>query len=107
MRSAFRQADIDHVIVGGGLDLDARAEMVREIFQSSDRATIHLKNEMPGPEGFLPFVKAVLLGSTITSPKNRLRRSCGRGTQTLTRTADWCSVAAARFIEPSTGDLAL
>jgi hypothetical protein len=62
VRSAFRQADIDHVIVGGGLDLDARAEMVREIFQSSDRATIHMKDQMSGPEGFLPFVKAVLLG---------------------------------------------
>jgi hypothetical protein len=69
VRSAFRQADIDHVIVGGGLDLDARAEMVREIFQSSDRATIHLKDQMSGPEGFLPFVKAVLLGLDDYEPQ--------------------------------------
>lgn len=47
--SAFRQADIDHVIIGGGLDVEARAEMVRTIFQSSDRATIHMKDQMSGP----------------------------------------------------------
>lgn len=59
---AFRQADIDHVIIGGGLDLEARAAMVREVFQSSDRATVHMKDQMSGPEGFLPFVRAVLGG---------------------------------------------
>jgi hypothetical protein len=34
--------------------------MVRAVFQSSDRATVHMKDQMSGPEGFLPFVKAVL-----------------------------------------------
>jgi hypothetical protein len=58
--SALRQADIDHVIIGGGLDLEARAAVVRQVFQSSDRATVHMKDQMSGPEGFLPFVKAVL-----------------------------------------------
>jgi hypothetical protein len=48
---AFRQADIDRVIIGGGLDLEARAAMVREVFQSSDRATVHMKDQMSGPEG--------------------------------------------------------
>lgn len=62
VRSALAQADIDHVIVGGGLDLETRAEIVREVFQSSDRATVHLKDQMSGPEGLLPFVKAVLSG---------------------------------------------
>jgi hypothetical protein len=59
---AFRQADIDHVIVGGGLDLEVRVGMVREVFRSSDRATVHMKDQMSGPEGFLPFVRAVLAG---------------------------------------------
>ena len=59
---AFHQADIDHVIIGGGLDLEARATMVREVFQSSDRATVHMKDQMSGPEGFLPFVRAMLAG---------------------------------------------
>ncbi len=59
---AFRRADIDHVIIGGGLDLEARAAMVRTVFQSSDRATVHMKDQMSGPEGFLPFARAVLAG---------------------------------------------
>jgi hypothetical protein len=66
--SAFRQADIDHVIIGGGLDLEARAAMVRLVFQSSDRATVHMKDQMSGPEGFLPFVKAVLGGLSSYEP---------------------------------------
>lgn len=60
--AAFGKADIDHVIIGGGLDLDARAAMVRKVFQSSDRATVHMKDQMSGPEGFLPFAKVVLDG---------------------------------------------
>jgi hypothetical protein len=59
---AFRRAGIDHVIIGGGLDLEARAAMVREVFQASDRATVHMKDQMSGPEGFLPFARAVLAG---------------------------------------------
>lgn len=62
VRQAFRQADIDHVIIGGGLDLDTRAAMAREVFQSSDKATVHMKDQMSGPEGFLPFARAVLAG---------------------------------------------
>jgi hypothetical protein len=67
--SAFRQAGIDHVIIGGGLDLEARAAMVRAVFQSSDRATVHMKDQMSGPEGFLPFVRAVLAGLTGYEPR--------------------------------------
>ena len=66
---AFRQADIDHVIIGGGLDLEARAAMVRVIFQASDRATVHMKDQMSGPEGFLPFVRAVLTGLAGYEPR--------------------------------------
>ena len=66
--SALRQADIDHVIIGGGLDVEARAAMVRTVFQSSDRATVHMKDQLSGPEGFLPFVKAVLGGFSSYQP---------------------------------------
>jgi hypothetical protein len=62
VRAAFAQADIDHVIMSGGLDLETRLAVVREVFQSSDRATVHLKDQMSGPEGFLPFVRSVLTG---------------------------------------------
>ena len=66
---AFGRADIDHVIIGGGLDLEARAAMVREVFQSSDRATVHMKDQMSGPEGFLPFARAVLGGLAAYEPR--------------------------------------
>jgi hypothetical protein len=66
--AAFRKADIDHVIIGGGLDLEARAAMVRKVFQSSDRATVHMKDQRSGPEGFLPFAKAVLGGLSSYEP---------------------------------------
>ena len=66
--SALRQADIDHVSIGGGLDLEARAAMVRQVFQSSDRATVHMKDQISGPEGFLPLVKAVLGGLSSYEP---------------------------------------
>ncbi len=65
---ALRQAEIDNVIIGGGLDLEARAAMVREVFRSSDRATVHMKDQMSGPEGFLPFTKAVLGGLSSYEP---------------------------------------
>jgi hypothetical protein len=41
VRSAFAQADIDHVIMGAGLDLEVRLEIVREVFRASDRTTVH------------------------------------------------------------------
>jgi len=59
---AFRQADIDHVVIGGGLDPEDRAAIARQVFRSSDRATVHMKDQMSGPEGLLPFVRAVLAG---------------------------------------------
>jgi hypothetical protein len=73
VRSAFGQGDIDHVIVGGGIDLETRLEMVREVFQSSDRATVHMKDQMSGPEGFLPFVRSVLLGLDEYAPQESPR----------------------------------
>jgi hypothetical protein len=73
VRSAFGQGDIDHVIVGGGIDLETRLEMVREVFQSSDRATVHMKDQMSGPEGFLPFVRSMLLGLDDYEPQKSPR----------------------------------
>jgi hypothetical protein len=69
VRSAFAHADVDHVIVGGGIDLETRLAMVREVFQSSDRATVHLKDHLSDPEGFLPFVRSVLAGLDDYEPR--------------------------------------
>ena len=62
VRSAFAEADIDHVIMGAGLDLEARLEIVREIFLASETTTVHMKDVASGPDGFLPFVRSVLAG---------------------------------------------
>jgi hypothetical protein len=62
VRLAFEQAEIRHVIMGAGLDIDVRLEIVRTIFQLSETTTVHMKDFASGPEGFLPFVRAVLTG---------------------------------------------
>jgi len=53
---------LDHVFMGAGIDLDLRLDIVREVFKFSDTTTVHLKDSASGPQGFLPFVKAVLEG---------------------------------------------
>jgi hypothetical protein len=61
VRSAFDAGAVDHVIIGGGLDLDVRIDVVREVFQTSHSTTVHL-NSPSGPASFLPFVRAVISG---------------------------------------------
>ncbi len=55
------RADLDHVILGGGLDLDARLLIIRRVFETSDSTTVHM-NSPSGPESYLPFVRSVLRG---------------------------------------------
>jgi hypothetical protein len=62
VRSAFSRAKIDHVIMGAGIDLETRLQIIREIFQTSDTTTVHMKDRATGPEGFLPFIRSVLRG---------------------------------------------
>jgi hypothetical protein len=64
VRSTLARTNIDHVIMGGGIPLETRLEMVRVIFQASDTANVHMKSHIPRSEGFLPFVQAVLRGLT-------------------------------------------
>ncbi len=45
-----------------GLALADRLAAVTAVFSASDRATVHMKEHMSGPEGFVPFVRAVLRG---------------------------------------------
>jgi hypothetical protein len=47
--------------------------MVGEVFQSSDLATVHMKDHMSGPEGFPPFVRSVLLGLNEYEPQESPR----------------------------------
>lgn len=69
LRAALARDDIDHVVIGGGLDLATRLDMVRAAFESSDRATVHMKDHRSGPEGFVPFVRSVLAGLATYQPR--------------------------------------
>lgn len=62
VRDAFAHADIDRVIMGAGIDLETRLEIVREVFLSSAKTTIHMKDHVSGPQNFLPFVESLLRG---------------------------------------------
>ncbi|MFC9996630.1 hypothetical protein [Nocardia sp. NPDC127526] len=62
LREVLARTGLDHVVMGAGLELEQRLGIVREIFESSDRTTVHLKDWSSGPEGFLPFARAVIRG---------------------------------------------
>ena len=64
VRSTLARTNIDHVFMGGGMPSEPRLqmEMVQAIFQSSDTTTVHMMDPSSGPQGFVPFVRAVLRG---------------------------------------------
>lgn len=62
VRSTFAQTEVDHVFMGAGIELEKRLEIVAEVFRLSNTTTVHLKDSASGPQGFLPFVQAVLAG---------------------------------------------
>lgn len=70
VRSAFAQGKVDHVLMGAGIDLDTRLQIVREIFELSETTTVHMKDRASGPGGFLPFVRAVLRGLRDYEPSS-------------------------------------
>ena len=53
---------IDVVIMGAGIELEKRLEIVRYIFNASNTTSVHMKDWTTGPEGFVPFINAVLKG---------------------------------------------
>src|SRR4030095_6584532 len=53
---------IDIVIMGAGIELEKRLEVVRYVFNSSNTTTVHMKDRETGPEGFVPFINRVLSG---------------------------------------------
>lgn len=57
----LERTQVDHVILGGGLDLETRLQIVRSVFESSKSTTVHM-NSPSGPDSYLPFVRAVLRG---------------------------------------------
>lgn len=61
VRGIFASAKVDHVILGGGLDLETRLQIVRHVFEASNSTRVHM-NSPSGPESYLPFVRSVLRG---------------------------------------------
>src|SRR5215470_2577270 len=53
---------IDVVIMGAGIELEKRLEIVRYVFNTSKITTVHMKDWETGPEGFVPFINNVLTG---------------------------------------------
>lgn len=51
---------IDIVIMGAGIELDKRLDVVRYVFSSSNTTSVHMKDWETGPEGFVPFINRVL-----------------------------------------------
>ena len=62
VRNVFGAHSIDMVIMGAGLDLEVRLEIVKYIFTVSTSTTVHMKDRDSGPQGMLPFVNGVLTG---------------------------------------------
>ncbi|HEY6975807.1 MAG TPA: hypothetical protein VH396_05940 [Chitinophagaceae bacterium] len=63
-QQVFKQNNnaIDIVIMGAGIELEKRIEIVKYIFSVSDITSVHMKDWATGPEGFLPFINNVLTG---------------------------------------------
>jgi hypothetical protein len=53
---------IDIVIMGAGIELEKRLEIVHYIFNTSNTTSVHMKDWNTGPEGFVPFINNVLVG---------------------------------------------
>ena len=62
VKSAFDQHHIDLVIMGAGLEIQDRLDIIKYIFETSHSTTVHMKDWDSGPPGMLPFVKGVLNG---------------------------------------------
>ena len=53
---------IDIVIMGAGIDIEKRLEVVRYVFNTSNTTTVHMKEWETGPAGYVPFINRVLAG---------------------------------------------
>lgn len=61
-KEVFGDHQIDIVIMGAGIDLAHRLEIINFIFTTSNATTVHMKDWDSGPAGMVPFVNGVLKG---------------------------------------------
>ena len=62
VKDAFNRQDINIVIMGAGIDINDRLDIISYIFETSNSTTVHMKDWDSGPAGMLPFVNGVLNG---------------------------------------------
>lgn len=60
--AAFDSAPVDMVIMGAGIPLADRLEIIKRVFELSDSTTVHMKDRSSGKDGMMPFVNLVLSG---------------------------------------------
>ena len=57
---AFAESPIDAVIMGAGIDLATRLQIVEYVFTVSSSTTVHMKDRDSGKAGMMPFVEGLL-----------------------------------------------
>lgn len=72
---------VDVVIMGAGIDINIRLDIIKYIFEISESTTVHMKDTKSGPAGMLPFVNGVLMDclSNYERQTDTERRSCNNG----------------------------
>jgi hypothetical protein len=68
VQKAFAEGPVDHVVMGAGLALETRLEVIRTVFEASETTTVHMKDFASGPDAFLPFIQAILTGLATYNP---------------------------------------
>ena len=64
VREILGRETVDVVLMGAGLPLETRLEIVGHVFEVSDRTTVHMKDRASGKDGMEAFVDGVLRGLT-------------------------------------------
>jgi transcription antitermination factor NusA-like protein len=62
VKDTFNQQNIDIVIMGTGLDINDRLDIIKFIFETSKSTTVYMKDWNSGSAGMIPFVIGVLNG---------------------------------------------
>ena len=62
VKNAFETHPMDMVIMGAGIEIEVRLQIIKHIFSVSNATTVHLKDWDSGKDGMKPFVHGVLKG---------------------------------------------
>ncbi len=62
VQAAFAAGPVELVVLGAGMDIALRLEIIQHVFSVSQSTTVHMKDKESGPEGMVPFVRGLLKG---------------------------------------------